>query len=345
MISHSSLFTFSICPNLYYEQYIKKTYVPPEKDCFLYGNVVDCLLTTPDDFEKKYIRVDRIVSPENALAFEQKIKDIEAELNAHDKKGKTMFEKAEEGNKVSIAGIEKRKTEISSLHHKIETIKELQFKTQVTTAVWNNCLDTVEVIKQNPFFKALRPSDSFNSQQKIIDKKNNRVGILDYLDFPNIVIRKLYASYCANLIDDAALRDGIAAIPDNKKAGIIVDIKTTRGITQFEPEIYSAQLAAYQQLVLELTGIRCRCFVVAGDKDPTRKFAQDYEFTQSLLDRAWSKRCKIEKLFIKCTEKKEWPSAKKLRGVEQKCFRCTECSTRPFSMNDEPVLVNGPILK
>lgn len=338
--NHSALRVFNTCPNLYNEQYNLKTYEEPDKDYFIYGSLVDRILTSPSDVDKYFVRVERQLDPSDALKYEQKIKDLEAEMVIPDKKGISMVEKSESGNKTALAGIEKREREIEDLRMRLSKIKELGQKQQVTDAMWQNALATADAIKANPFFQELK-FDEFTSQQVFIDPKNNRKGMLDYVRL-SPPAQKLYAAYKANLLDRDALRTGIMELSPKSRVGRIVDIKTTYLLSKFEPEMYATQLAVYQKLVEQLMGITCDCFIVAGDKDSDCKRAQDYQLSQALLDRAWNRYLAVEVAFRECSKLNKWPSAKELWGTKQECFRCSVCKDRPFSF-DGPLLVNGPL--
>lgn len=339
-INHSAMRVFNTCPNLYREQFITKVYEEPDKDYFLYGSLVDCLLTEPDKLKEHFVRVDSKLDPLDALKYEQKIKELELEMNTPDKKGETMIEKAARENKTALSGVESRKTKIQELHVKCAAIKQLGTKEQVTNAVWQNAEETAEAIKNNPMFRELTFNE-FTSQQVFVDSEAGRKGRLDYVRF-SPPIQTLYASYSANLIDIETLRSGINDLDEKSKYGTIVDVKTTYLISKFEPEQYASQLAVYQHLVFATTGIKCRCFIIAGDKDTNCKRSQDYELSQPLLDRAWNRYLQVEGTFLKCQKANVWPSAKELWGTQQECFRCSICKDRPFSFN-EPLLVNGPL--
>lgn len=342
-VNHSALkYAFNVCPNLYREQYITKVYEEPEKDYFLYGSLVDCLLTTPEDTGKKFVRVDKKLDPADALKYEQAIKELQLEMNTPDKKGETMLEKAEKGNKTSQAGIDKREREMEELRTRLSNIRELGSKQQITNGMWQDAYETADAIKNNPMFKELS-FDEFSSQQVFVDPATQRKGMLDYVRF-STPLQKLYVLYKAGSLDHDAFLRGVADLSEESRSGIIVDIKTTKLISEFEPEIYASQLAIYQRLVEAVTGVRCRCFIIAGDKDPKCKRSQDYELSQSLIDRAWGRFVQVESAFRECKEEDNWPSAKELWGTKQQCFRCSICKDRPFSFT-KPLLVEGPILR
>ena len=79
--SFSGLKVFSRCETLFKDMFIDKTYEEPERDYFVYGKLVDAFVTEPDDFiAKHFIRVDRKINPEDALKYENQIKDLKDEI-------------------------------------------------------------------------------------------------------------------------------------------------------------------------------------------------------------------------------------------------------------------------
>lgn len=54
-----------------------KTYEEPEQDYFVYGKLVDAMLTEKPEFiAENFIRVDRKINPADALKFENQIKTL-----------------------------------------------------------------------------------------------------------------------------------------------------------------------------------------------------------------------------------------------------------------------------
>lgn len=332
LANYSGLRLFSQCPRLYYEQYIAKTYVEPERDYFVYGLLVDAMLTSPEAVEARFIRVDRTVSAENALQYEVDIRGLENELIP-------IREKAAEGNKTALKGVEKREREIAELNVKLAAIKEIKTKQQVTASVWDHAQATAEAIKRNPMFPQLE-WNALTSQSEFYSDRIRRKGRLDYFRLSEPAM-KIYAMWKTKAITEQQMRVEIAKLPEECRTGIIVDIKTTAKLSQLDPFCYAGQLGFYQTLVEDVTGIRCDCYIIAGDKDTELKRAQDFKFSQEVLDQAKEQVAYIEKLFWLAKENNIWPSAKELRGIKQDCFKCSSCADRPFSLN-EPYLVTGP---
>ena len=333
LINHSALKLFSVCPRLYYEQYITKTYMEPERDYFVYGSLVDCMLTTPGDLTKRFVRVDRTVDVENTLKFEQKIKDLTAELIE-------IRPKADAGNKTAQKGVEKRGKEITELKEKLSSIGSMKDRQQVTAGMWDDAEATADAIKRNPSFVQL-DFNTFTSQQTFMDTNAGRKGILDFVSFSSPV-QTLYNLLKTKHIEYEEFFAKVQEISSENRTGWIWDIKTTALISSFDASIYAGQLAWYREIVEAYTGIRCSCGIIAGDKDPTTKRSQDYVFSPALLEEALTKVLSVESMFKDCRDKNEWPGAKEFRGTEQECFRCSVCADRPFSTTS-PLLVSGPL--
>lgn len=333
LTNYSALKTFSVCPHLYYEQYIAKTYVEPERDYFVYGSLVDCMLTTPDELDKRFVRVDRTVEVGNTLKFEQKIRDLEAELAE-------IVPKAELGNKTAQKGVAKREGEIEELRSKLRSISDMKDKQQVTAGMWDDALATAEAIRRNPTFRQL-DFNAFTSQQILTDEVARRKGILDYVEF-SPPVQTLYNLLKTNHIQYEEFKAKVQEVSEENRYGWIWDIKTTGTISAFDPSIYAGQLAWYRAIVESYVGIRCQCGIIAGDKDPSCKRSQDYVLVSHLLDEAHEKTLIVEKAFLESRESNVWPAAKHFRGLDQECFRCSECSERPFSI-DSPLIVSGPL--
>lgn len=339
-INNSGLRTYQTCPNLYNEQYNTKTYVEPDKDYFLYGQLTECILTEPEKLAERYVRVDKKVNAEDALQYEANIRKLEEEMEAQDDKGESMSMKAGRGHKTAQKGIESRCVKIEEYQNKLRIIRELGTREQVTNGMWEDAEATAFAMRENAFFKTLMLNEI--TLQRVFFSKG-RKGKLDYVDF-SPPVQKIFAMWVAGLTTQEAMKESIAGLDERSKYGRIVDFKTTKSINDFEPgEKYNVQLGLYQDLVLDVTGIKCRCYILAGDKDPTRKFAQAYEIAQPLLDAGMEDFRSIEKAFRFDVEKKEWPSAKQLWGKDQKCYRCSICSVSPLSMDGEPLLVEGKL--
>lgn len=79
--SFSLLKLYSKCETLCRDIFVTKVYEEPEHDYFIYGNLVDALLTESAQYlSENFVRVERRVNPEDALRIENKIKDLETEI-------------------------------------------------------------------------------------------------------------------------------------------------------------------------------------------------------------------------------------------------------------------------
>lgn len=87
----SGLKVFSRCETLFRDLFIDKTYEEPERDYFVYGKLVDALVTEkPEYLTENFIKVERKINPEDALKFENKIKELKEEIS---KKERELNEK------------------------------------------------------------------------------------------------------------------------------------------------------------------------------------------------------------------------------------------------------------
>lgn len=95
---------------------------------------------------------------------------------------------------------------------------------------------------------------------------------------------------------------------------------------------------AIYKYIAEENGLKVMsCFALVGDKG-VNKLAQDYVYSDGVLEAALDEVLKVEMHLFNSLEKNDWPSAKLLRGKQQECFSCLECSNRPFSTGS-PVTV------
>ena len=298
---YSGLKMFAKCPRLYYETYITKTNVQEAKDYFLYGNVVDTLITQPEELNNRFVQVSRR-SDGSTLDLEMKCTELRAEMD-------TVLIKAKEGNKVAIKGFESRQKKLIEMEEQIRVAKESGDKVQVPTAIWNDAHETATAIINLPLHNELltqgyecRPQETLQSKGSV-----NRKGMID----------RLYVK---------------------ERDVIIVDIKTAYRLTDIDPLMYAGQLAYYKHIAEGNNFNVISCYALVGDKGD-QKLAQDYIYSTEVLETAFNEVLKVETYLLEAISKNEWPSAKSIRGKEQECFSCAECSNRPFSMGDNAVTV------
>jgi len=327
VINYHGLKTFSTCPLLFKEQLIDKTYVQSEKDYFIYGHIVDHILSgTPEKIDEEFVLVDRKADPEKILSYKSKIKDLESKIYA-------LREKAESGNKVAIKGIEKRKSDILDIKAKIDLCEAQGGKTQVTPAIWDSAHETARCMMEHSFYKKLDIVPGSTTQIELI--AGSRRGTADYISFRDPIAQQIWVLYLTNSISHEELK---AKLPEDASP-IIVDFKTAFSIPKLEPMKYANQLWYYRSMLEELTGKRARCFALVGDKDPGMKMCQLYEFSDSTLEQCAQDMEIVEKAFWKTVKNGTWVSAKQFRGKDQQCFRCSECSRSPFSVNDSAFIL------
>lgn len=298
---YSGLKVFAKCPRLYFEKYIEKSYVEPDHDYFIYGHLVDCLVTQPETLDDRFVKVSRRVDG-STLDLEVKCHTLENEINE-----KQALAAA--GNKTAIKGIESRQKKLVELRQQIEEAKAFGDKMQVPASIWDNAHVTAEEIKKLPLHNELIEKGFTCAAQQVLsgEERVNRKCMID----------RLYVK---------------------DKQAVIVDIKTTYRLTDLDPLIYAGQLAYYKYIVQENGYEVLDCYALVGDKGE-RSLAQDFRYANGTLESALSEIIKTEAILTDALTKNEWPSAKSFRGREQECFTCSECSVRPFSKENESVTV------
>lgn len=338
-ISYSGLKVFSRCETLYRDQFLLQTYSPPEQEYFVYGQLVDTLLTEADKIGERFIRVERKLKVEDALKIENKIQECKQGIIER-------AEKVEKGNKPAIKKTETLRKEIEEHQAALQAIKELDGKQQVTPQMWEGAHATAEAIKAHPFFKNLQFNDITSQQIFTADIDGVPVkGKLDFLKLPPSV-EQPYTMWKTGLIEYAEMRKQINALPENEKWCIIVDIKTCYDIAKLEPWNYRAQLKMYQRLVFEVLGINALCMILVGDKLHDIKKQELFEFPQEVLDSTWEDLSGWMKKWKYAMDTQNFTSAKVKYGMQQECFLCTECSFCPFSKEaGKPVRITEPRFK
>lgn len=274
-ISFSSLKVFSRCETLYRDLFVDKTYEEPDHDYFTYGKLVDAMVSEPEGFiEKNFVRVERKVKPEDALKFENQIKDLEKEinekttqvaeklaekrgaiqakidnlreLNGVDSEMSTASQKklmkleedlaAVEPDKTLEKGIAGRREQIVELQKNLDYIKQLADKIQVTNSIWLNAEETALAIQSHPAFSNIEFNE-VTSQQIFRTTKDGipRKGKLDHLKLSPALTR-FYAIYAAGQMTLQELQDRIRKdVHPQDLWAIILDVKTCKSIESLEP--------------------------------------------------------------------------------------------------------------
>jgi hypothetical protein len=193
---------------------------------------------------------------------------------------------------------------------------------------------TANMMKEHAFYRRLDISQ-FTTQVELIH--GTRRGTLDFVGYFDKTAKKGWQLYKTGAITEEELKTQMKDLP----SPILVDFKTTASfsVRELDPKIYCGQLWYYQQLVKAITGHTARCYTLVGDKDSTRKMVQLFEYSQESLDEVGKKVEEVERFFWKSVKDNSFPSAKQLRGIEQNCFRCSECSHSPFSPDGQPYIV------
>jgi hypothetical protein len=342
-INFSGLKVFSKCETLYRDIFVTKVYKEPERDYFLYGKLVDALVTeTPQYIKDHFILVDKKVKPEDALKYENEIKTLENEIEA-------TKEKCEAGNKTAIKGRESRLKKIEELQLRLSAIRDIDGKEQITNSIWVNAEETALALKTHPHYSNLEFNE-FTSQQILVASVGSaiRKGRLDHLKLcPQI--EKLYRLYVAKQISYEEMTDKITAMDQSELWAVITDIKTCYDIAKLEPYSthWRGQLGFYQDIVSEFFLIprkQIKCQILVADKlSSTFKKSELFEYSQESLDElkpdveAWIA------LWQKAKETNTFVSAKERKGMKQECYTCQECRNCPFSMKPgQPVMVTEP---
>ena len=343
-ISFSGLKVFSKCETLYRDLFVTKTYEEPDHDYFVYGKLVDAFITEKPEFiAENFIQVERKINPEDALKYENKIKELRAEIA---EKEAQLLVKA---NKTTEKGIEGRVKKIEEIQVSLNAIKELADKQQVTPSIWENAEQTALAIKTHPYFSNMEFNDVTSQQifQTEIDGIPMK-GKLDYLKL-SPALTKLYAVYVAKQITLDELQTKIIGLNMNDLWAVITDIKTCYDIAKLEPynTHYRGQLGFYQDLVSKVLCIptkNIKCQILVADKlSSTFKKCELFQYEQQTLDelkpdvRAWAH------IWMNSIKTSQFISAKEKSGMDQKCFTCSECRFCPFSRKPgEPVMISGP---
>ncbi len=338
-LNFSGLKLFSKCETLYRDTFLLKAYEEPERDYYLYGHVVDCFLTEPDEFDKRYVRVDRTVKVESALDIENKMQVLANEIEG-------LKEKADKGNKTAIKGIVSRQGQMFELGEKLKVIRDFSDKIQVTNAVWENAMATAEAIKAHPIFGSMEFND-VTAQQTFACIVNGipRKARLDYLKMSK-PLTDLYTLWKTDLISLQEMQKQIAALDPADKWINILDIKTCYDLAKLEPWNYRGQLAFYRTMIREIFGISAECYILVGDKADEFKKSEWFHYPANVLDtietdiEIWAKR------WANAITTNTFVSAKVKEGFQQQCYACSECRTQPFSTKPgSPVEVTGPRFK
>lgn len=287
-LTFSALKVFSKCETLYREVFIAKTYNEPDRDYFIYGSLVDAILTeTPEFVKENFILVSSKVSLDDALKYENKKQEVLNEMEevkkkddvkmeklveklkeANEKEAKTDSQKKAKDKKLIklnseikdlesnpsstvVKGLEVRQKKIDEFDQKLLAIKEMGNKSQVTKSIWKNAEETALAIKTHPYWTNL----DFNptTSQQIITAEIDGIPMKGKLDHLRLSpqVEKIYKMYKAKMIARDEMQNTIHNLPYESKHAIITDIKSHFNIEKIEPynNHYRGQLGFYQNLV------------------------------------------------------------------------------------------------
>lgn len=346
-ISFSALKVFSKCERLYKDIFIDKTYEEPEQDYFVYGKLVDAMVTEKPEFiPANFIKVERKIKPEQALEFENKIKAIRAEIDAK------KAEIAIKPNKTTEKGILSREKQVEEIQTSLDAIKDLADKQQVTSSIWENAEQTALALKTHPYFSNMEFNE-VTSQQIFTCTIDGipRKGKLDHLKL-SPALTKVYAIWRAKQITLEEMQTKIKALNPNDLWAVITDIKTCKGIATLEPfnNHYRGQLGFYQDLVANTLLIpieRVKCQILVADKMSNEfKMSELFIYTQNALNELKGDVKTWMTIWMEAQKNGSYQSAKQKHGIDQKCFTCSDCRFCPLSRKaGEAVVIDGPRFK
>ena len=141
-ISNSMLRDYLFCEHLFQVKYVHKTFISPrvgEPEYFIYGRAVDTILTEPEGtFEERFIAMEIRVNVEQLKELAEKEKSLLTEIG----------EKAKEGK--AHKGLD---TQLIKVKDKIQYIKSIGERTQLTKAMMKDVLASVEELKRQPLYE------------------------------------------------------------------------------------------------------------------------------------------------------------------------------------------------
>jgi hypothetical protein len=343
-VSFSGLKVFSKCETLYRDLFLDKTYEEPEQDYFVYGKLVDALVTeSPEFVQQNFIKVERKIEPENALKYENEIIKLKEEVAAKE------AEIAIKPNKTTEKGIASRKQKIEETQAALDTIKHLADKQQVTAGVWKNAEATALALKTHPYFSNMEFNE-VTSQQIFTCNIDGipRKGKLDHLKL-SPALTKIYAIWRAKQITLEEMQAKIRELNPNDLWAIITDIKTCYSMKKLEPynNHYRGQLGFYQDLVnhtLLIPHLRIKCQIFVADKPNNEfKMSELFVYSQESLDELKPDIKQWMHLWMVAMKSKTFISSKAKNGMKQDCYTCSECRFCPFAQKPgDAVIVSGP---
>lgn len=131
--SFSAIKIFSKCETLFRDIFIDRTYEEPEQDYFVYGSLVDALVTEkPEYVQKNFVKVDRKIKAEDALKYENQITELEKEIST--KESQLQAKLTEKINSLQ-SKIDELKAKESLTPAQIKTLEK---NTEELESIWDN---------------------------------------------------------------------------------------------------------------------------------------------------------------------------------------------------------------
>jgi hypothetical protein len=262
--------------------------------------------------------VSRTIDPEKKLGLEIKLKEAQEQFN----KRQEILSKSPD-HKTALKGAAAWTEKIQEIQKQILEIETIGDKIQITPAIYENALATVDAIKSHPhydkFLFGLQTSQTILTTEKLWGQYKGK-GKLDYLEV---------------FYDEGTTKCTKA---------VIADVKTCRDLKKLELDNthYKGQLAFYRELVHRVYDIpkdKIECYIIIGDKQTGKlKNAEIMLYDKELLDEmdplleAWT-----QKMFNACIHNL-FMSAREAEGIKQQCFTCSSCRTAPFTKNSGEIL-------
>ena len=241
-LSYSGLNRLLFSPKLFYSHYVLQQREEKLDSYLLEGKVIHCLLLDGDNFDKQFVisplslpsdnpkivvdKVFRYAQETNSLdqdlrSFEAVILDILKEINLH------------QSLKTDEQRVDKMVTDQTVSY--FDFLKQKGSKDVIDTEMYNRCLESVQVLRQNP------------EVVKVLDLYGNSGGTV-YSEHPIQIDLPGYPFGLKGIIDNLVVNE-------SNKTIVINDLKTTgKTVADFTETVdyynYWLQAAIYKKLVM-----------------------------------------------------------------------------------------------
>lgn len=302
-VSNSQLKDFKHCEYLYEGKHITKIFKDEEEhDYFTYGSAVDCLLTEPEGtFEQRFFPVDRRIDIDEIDSLPVAIDELKKEIEAKEvaKKAHKMLD-----------------DKLVKLEEKIEAIKLVGDKQQITTTMFTNVSKSAQELLRQPLYKLFGVNDG-NGSQSILTAEIDGVKMKGKLDYINLEKR------------------------------VIADVKTVSTMEKFSPKFYAMQLAYYRLLASEVYKIDANdwdCYLLVVDKGSSVKRSEIFHISKRAIDEATADLMEQLAKFKEVKESGFYTPITEKPGVEnarhEKCFSCPFYNDCSFSVQKEITMID-----